>query len=65
MYGKKIAEFLKSNGIEFGDIIKVEAEGINEEGELMPSTEANSEHSLFAPVQTLTGSAYNALDVAL
>ena len=43
MYGKKITEFLKSNGIEFGDIIKVEAEGISEEGELMPSTEANSE----------------------
>ena len=43
MYGKKIIEFLKSNGIEFGDIIKVEAEGISEEGELMPSTEANSE----------------------
>ncbi|MCL4404818.1 Glu-tRNA(Gln) amidotransferase GatDE subunit D, partial [Candidatus Marsarchaeota archaeon] len=43
MYSKKIEEFFKSNGISFGDMIKVEAEGISEEGELMPSTEANSD----------------------
>lgn len=44
MYAKKITEFFDANGISFGDIIKVEADGISEEGELMPSTEANAEN---------------------
>jgi glutamyl-tRNA(Gln) amidotransferase subunit D len=44
MYAKRITEFFKSNEINFGDIIKVEAEGISEQGELMPSTEANAEN---------------------
>ena len=44
MYAKTIMEFFDSNGIKPGDVIRVENNDIDEEGELMPSTEANKEN---------------------
>jgi len=41
MYSEIISKFFKEHNITVGDIVKVDAKGITEEGELMPSTEAN------------------------
>ncbi|MCL4372192.1 Glu-tRNA(Gln) amidotransferase subunit GatD [Candidatus Marsarchaeota archaeon] len=42
MYSNKISDYFKANAIGLGDIVRIERDGISEEGELMPSTEANS-----------------------
>ncbi len=55
MYSDRILEFLKRNGISYGDFIRVESDGISEEGELMPSTEANDPEALILK----TKSGYN------
>lgn len=41
MYSDSISKFFSQHGIKVGDVIKIEAKGIVQEGELMPSTEAN------------------------
>ncbi|HUC39149.1 MAG TPA: Glu-tRNA(Gln) amidotransferase subunit GatD [Candidatus Acidoferrum sp.] len=42
MYSKEIAEYFKKNGIKTGDALKIEYDGVNVEGTLMPTTEAGS-----------------------
>ena len=42
MYSDEVLEFLRSNGVEVGDLVKVKSGGNTVEGELMPGTEANS-----------------------
>ncbi|MGC8537627.1 MAG: Glu-tRNA(Gln) amidotransferase subunit GatD [Candidatus Micrarchaeia archaeon] len=41
MYGNKITEYLKANGISIGDKVRISYSGAAIEGELMPSTEYN------------------------
>jgi glutamyl-tRNA(Gln) amidotransferase subunit D len=46
MYSKRVADFLKANGIEPGDMVKLTAKGSVYYGELMPRSDAGNEDSV-------------------
>ncbi len=55
MYSKRVNDFLKSNGISVGDMIKMSSKDLSYEGELMPKGEAGDEETIVIKL----GNGYN------